>query len=75
MSHAIQAGGITCSKAKASRAAERLRFISKQKGLDKILDEEIDNKWAGGRKYLDMVDYYEHVLLRQPKPSPKICYL
>jgi len=36
---------------------------------------EIDNKWAGGRKYLDMADYYEYVLLRQPKPSPKICYL
>jgi len=36
---------------------------------------EIDNKWAGGRKYLDMADYYEYVLSRQPKPSPKICYL
>ena len=36
---------------------------------------EIDNKWAGGRKYLDMADYYEYVQLRQLKPSPKICYL
>jgi len=39
------------------------------------VSEIMENKWAGGRKYLDMVDYYEHVLLRQPKPSPKICYL
>ena len=36
---------------------------------------EIDNKWAGGRKYLDMADYYEYVQFRQLKPSPKICYL
>jgi len=36
---------------------------------------EIDNKWASGRKYLDIADYYEYVILHQPNPSPKICYL
>ena len=35
---------------------------------------EMDDKWAGGRRYLDMADYYEYVLFRQTKPSPKICY-
>ncbi|MCD6420020.1 MAG: transposase, partial [Synergistetes bacterium] len=35
---------------------------------------EMDDKWAGERRYLDMADYYEYVLFRRTKPSPKICY-
>lgn len=33
---------LAIKQAMAMRAAERLRLISKQKGLDKISDEEID---------------------------------
>jgi putative transposase len=35
---------------------------------------EIDNKWAGGRRYLDMAEYHEHRSCR-PKPSSNIFYL
>ena len=33
---------------------------------------EIDNKWAGGRKYLDMDEYYEYLSQQQSRSSPKI---
>ncbi|HCD72535.1 MAG TPA: IS256 family transposase, partial [Thermovirga lienii] len=33
---------------------------------------EIDNKWAGGRKYLDMDEYYEYLSQQQSRTSPKI---
>jgi transposase-like protein len=33
---------------------------------------EIDNKGAGGRKYLDMDEYYEYLSQQQSRSSPKI---
>jgi len=35
---------------------------------------EIDNKWAGGRRYLDMAEYHEYRSCR-PKPGSNIFYL
>jgi transposase-like protein len=35
---------------------------------------EIDNKWAGGRRYLDMAEYHEYCS-SQPDKRSNICYL
>jgi len=35
---------------------------------------EIDNKWAGGRRYLDMTEYHEYRSCR-PKSGSNIFYL